>query len=109
MGAQEAGAGHDVWVDQGGRDHEREAVGFRLIGRHGQQREFEACADALQVVKTGAGYLGAVQDEGEPPLLRSRWSFLSEVFGREIARFTDVAEDHEIVLSTCGKPSSTIF
>ena len=61
VGAEEAGALHDLRLDQGRRDQRREACGERPVERHVHERDLEAGDDALQVVEARAGDLRAAR------------------------------------------------
>ena len=106
VGAQEAGAAHDLRGDEGGGGHRGEAVGDGGVqgGRH--ERQLQAHAPALEVVEAGAGDLGAAAGVNDVQALADRQVVGGlEALGGEVAGLAAlVAQDDVVLLAARGRP-----
>ena len=106
VGAQEAGATHDLRGDEGGGGHRGEAVGDGGVqgGRH--EGQLQAHAPALEVVEAGAGDLGAAAGVNDVQALADRQVVGGlEALGGEVAGLAAlVAQDDVVLLASRGRP-----
>ena len=106
VGAQEAGAAHDLRGDEGGGGHRGEAVGDGGVqgGRH--EGQLQAHAPALEVVEAGAGDLGAAAGVDDVQALADRQVVGGlEALGGEVAGPAAlVAQDDVVLLAARGRP-----
>ena len=106
VGAQEAGAAHDLRGHEGGGGHRGEAVGDGGVqgGRH--ERQLQAHAPALEVVEAGAGDLGAAAGVDDVQALADRQVVGGlEALGGEVAGLAAlVAQDDVVLLAARGRP-----
>ena len=106
VGAQEAGAAHDLRGHEGGGGHRGEAVGDGGVqgGRH--EGQLQAHAPALEVVEAGPGDLGAAAGVDDVQALADRQVVGGlEALGGEVAGLAAlVAQDDVVLLAARGRP-----
>ena len=106
VGAQEAGAAHDLRGDEGGGGHRGEAVGDGGVQGRRHEGQLQAHAPALEVVEAGPGDLGAAAGVDDVQALADRQVVGGlEALGSEVAGPAAlVAQDDVVLLAARGRP-----